>query len=101
MNSPSVDVWESFYHFWDSAAVGRTREIKENFYYNPIISLKHSLSHTVPTKCNLNLRLKTEPITLGADAKAGLLIRIRRDPHSFSLLDPDPDSGGKNLRKET
>ena len=25
----------------------------------------------------------------------GLWIRIRIDPHSFSLLDPDPDPGGK------
>ena len=28
-----------------------------------------------------------------------LWIRIRMDPHSFSLLDPDP--GGKNLREIT
>ena len=31
--------------------------------------------------------------------KPGLWIRIRMDPHSFSLLAPDPDSGGKILRK--
>ena len=32
--------------------------------------------------------------------KPGLWIRIRMDPHSFSLLAPDPDSGGKILRKK-
>ena len=35
----------------------------------------------------------------GTGTKPGLLIRIRMDPHSFSLLDPDP--GGKNLREKT
>ena len=28
------------------------------------------------------------------DMNSGLWIRIRMDPHSFSLLDPDPDPGG-------
>ena len=41
--------------------------------------------------------------------EAGLWIRIRMDPRSFSLLDPDPhsviqyanpESGGKNLREK-
>ena len=28
----------------------------------------------------------------------GMWMRIRLDPHSFSLLDLDPDPGGKNLK---
>ena len=32
-------------------------------------------------------------ISLSPNPGSGLWIRIRMDPHSFTLLDPDPDPG--------
>ena len=32
--------------------------------------------------------------------ESGLWIRNRMNPHPFSLLDPDPDPGGENLKKK-
>ena len=37
---------------------------------------------------------KVRPVTKNNQFHVGLWIRIRMDPHSFPLMDPDP--GGKN-----
>ena len=52
----------------------------------------------VPAKCQVSFKTCQEKVNnqIFQTTQQGLWIRIRMDPHSFSLLDPDP--GSKKFR---